>query len=51
MIAHAESHPQYGWHSNKGYGCRAHLDALRIHGPSPQHRRSFGPVAQAFLDF
>ncbi|MDB5707098.1 MAG: hypothetical protein JWN66_4214, partial [Sphingomonas bacterium] len=24
---------------------------LRIHGPSPLHRRSFGPVAQAFLDF
>jgi ribonuclease HII len=51
MIAHAESHPHYGWHSNKGYACRAHLDALRIHGPSPLHRRSFAPVAQAWLDF
>lgn len=51
MIAHAESHPQYGWHSNKGYGCRAHLDALRAHGPTPLHRRSFAPVAQAWLDF
>ncbi len=50
MIAHAEAHPHYGWHSNKGYGCRAHLEALRVHGPSPLHRRSFAPVAQAYLD-
>jgi ribonuclease HII len=50
MIAHAESHPQYGWHSNKGYGSRTHLEALRRHGPSPLHRRSFAPVAQAELD-
>jgi len=50
MIAHAEAHPLYGWHSNKGYACRAHLDALREHGPSPLHRRSFAPVAQAWLD-
>ena len=51
MIAHAESYPQYNWHSNKGYGCRVHLAALREHGPSPLHRRSFGPVAQTFFDF
>ncbi|MGH6617370.1 ribonuclease HII [Sphingomonas sp.] len=51
MIAHAESHPHYGWHSNKGYGSRTHLDALRQYGPSPLHRRSFAPVAQAWLDF
>lgn len=50
MIAHAESHPQYGWHSNKGYGSRTHLEALRRHGPSPLHRRSFAPVAQAELE-
>ena len=50
MIGHAESHPHYGWHSNKGYGCALHLRALREHGPSPLHRRSFAPVAQAELD-
>jgi ribonuclease HII len=49
MIAHAEAHPHYGWHSNKGYGCPQHLKALREHGPSPLHRRSFAPVAQASL--
>jgi len=47
MIAHAESHPEYDWHSNKGYACPAHLRALREHGPSPLHRRSFAPVARA----
>ncbi|MGK6318719.1 ribonuclease HII [Sphingomonas sp. DT-204] len=49
MIAHAAAHPQYDWHSNKGYACPAHLRALREHGPSPLHRRSFAPVAQAEL--
>ena len=47
MMAHAESHPQYDWHANKGYAAPAHLRALRDHGPSPLHRRSFAPVAQA----
>jgi ribonuclease HII len=51
MLAHAEAFPHYGWHTNKGYGSRTHLAALREHGPSPLHRRSFGPVAQAWLDF
>ncbi len=50
MIAHAESHPHYGWRSNKGYGCARHLAALREHGPTPLHRRSFAPVARAYLD-
>jgi ribonuclease HII len=49
MIAHAESYPQYDWHSNKGYGCPAHQRALRAFGPTPLHRRSFAPVAQAEL--
>ena len=51
MIAHAESHPHYGWHSNKGYAAPEHLRALREHGPSPLHRRSFAPVAQASFNF
>ncbi|HEX7655796.1 MAG TPA: hypothetical protein VF404_02265, partial [Sphingomonas sp.] len=41
--------PGYNWHSNKGYGCPKHLAALREIGPSPLHRRSFAPVAQAEL--
>ncbi|MGD9809842.1 MAG: ribonuclease HII [Sphingobium sp.] len=42
-------HPHYGWDRNKGYGTPDHLDALRRHGPSPLHRRSFAPVAQLSL--
>lgn len=49
MVAAADVYPAYNWHSNKGYGCRHHLAALREHGPSPLHRRSFAPVAQAEL--
>ncbi|MEI9850590.1 MAG: ribonuclease HII [Sphingomonas sp.] len=44
-------HPGYGWASNKGYAARVHQQALRTLGPTPHHRRSFAPVAQAELDF
>lgn len=40
-------HPQYGFDRNKGYASASHLDALRRHGPCPQHRRSFAPVREA----
>lgn len=38
------SYPGYGFASNMGYPTRAHLDGLRLLGPCPIHRRSFGPV-------
>ena len=41
--------PQYGFARHMGYPTAAHLQALRQHGPSPVHRRSFGPVAQTLL--
>ena len=37
-------YPAYGFARHKGYGTRAHLDALRTIGPCEQHRRSFAPV-------
>ena len=49
MREHALAHPQYGWDRNMGYGTAEHLAALREHGPSPLHRRSFAPVAQLVL--
>lgn len=49
MRGYAAAHPHYGWERNKGYGTPDHLAALREHGPSPLHRRSFAPVAQADL--
>lgn len=39
-------YPQYGLASHKGYATPAHRRALREHGPSVLHRRSFGPCAQ-----
>lgn len=40
-------YPAYGFDRHKGYACAAHLEALRTHGPCPQHRRSFAPVRDA----
>lgn len=37
-------HPQYGWERNAGYPTAEHREALRRHGITPHHRRSFGPV-------
>ena len=51
MMALAALYPQYGIARHKGYPTAEHLAALRIHGPSPIHRRSFAPVAQSALDF
>ncbi len=36
--------PHYGFDRHKGYPSPAHLAALSLHGPCPQHRRSFAPV-------
>jgi ribonuclease HII len=49
MCAAAQQHCQYGWEKNKGYGTPDHLAALRQHGPSPLHRKSFAPVSQLML--
>lgn len=45
----ALDHPHYGWERNAGYGTPEHLAALRQHGITPLHRRSFAPVAQLTL--
>lgn len=37
-------HPGYGIDVHKGYPTAAHLEALVRLGPSPLHRKSFGPV-------
>lgn len=34
-------HAAYGWVGNKGYAAPEHLEALRVHGPSAWHRRSW----------
>jgi ribonuclease HII len=44
MVDLAQQHPGYGWEANAGYPTQAHLEALRILGVTPWHRRSFKPV-------
>jgi ribonuclease HII len=41
LVDLAPAHPLYGFAINKGYGTPEHLAALRRHGPSPVHRRSW----------
>ncbi|MCD7726539.1 MAG: ribonuclease HII [Clostridiales bacterium] len=41
MVQYDEVYPEYGFASNKGYGARAHIDALKKYGPCPIHRRTF----------
>jgi len=50
MVRMAETYPGYGFEVHKGYPTAAHLAALKRLGPCPQHRRSFGPVAQMELN-
>ena len=42
-------YPGYGFAKHKGYPTKDHLAALAKLGPCPEHRRSFGPVAQSTL--
>jgi len=49
-----QKYPQYGFTRHKGYGTKAHLEALQKYGPAPCHRMSFRPVREAaspMLDF
>jgi ribonuclease HII len=43
--------PGYGLAQHKGYPCPAHKKALELLGPTPLHRKSYHPVAQAMLRF
>jgi ribonuclease HII len=47
MVELDRLYPEYGLARHKGYGSRAHMQALFEHGPSPIHRRSFRPVREA----
>lgn len=49
MVRLSTRHPEYGWERNAGYGTAAHLDALKRHGLTPHHRRTFAPVRAVLL--
>jgi len=50
MLELDRRYPDYGFAAHKGYGCAAHLDALKRLGPSPAHRQSFRPVRDVTID-
>lgn len=41
MIDIDKIYPEYGFASHKGYGSKAHIEALKKYGPSPVHRKTF----------
>lgn len=41
MLEMAKKYPEYGFQVHKGYGTKAHYEALRAHGHSPIHRMTF----------
>jgi len=50
MLRLDEAYPGYGFAKHKGYGTKAHLEALRELGPCPVHRRSYAPVKALLND-
>jgi ribonuclease HII len=44
IVQAAQIYPEYGFEKHKGYPTAQHLEAIRLHGITPIHRRSFGPV-------
>ena len=54
MKALHEEYPCYGWDRNAGYPTKEHREAIRLHGVSPYHRRTFnllGGDGQLSLEF
>jgi ribonuclease HII len=41
MLRLHEQYPQYHWDSNMGYPTKAHYEAIRQHGITPYHRKTF----------
>lgn len=46
MIELDAVYPHYGFKQHKGYQAAFHLDALRLHGPSPVHRRTWSTIRE-----
>ena len=42
----AKQYPYYGFEKNAGYGTKAHIEGVRLHGVTPQHRRSYRPIKE-----
>ena len=49
LLQFGQLYPMYGFSRNCGYGTAEHLQALRVHGPCPLHRRSFLPMGSTTM--
>lgn len=49
----ATEYPQYDWHNNKGYPTKKHRAAIKEHGITPFHRKSYNLLGdgQLSIDF
>ena len=50
MDSLAKEYPQYDWTSNKGYPTKKHREALRLHGITPYHRKSYNLLGNGQLE-
>lgn len=46
MLELDATHPEYGFACHKGYGTKAHLEAIRVYGPLSCHRKTFRPISE-----
>ena len=51
MLSLAEEYPQYDWKSNMGYPTKKHRQAIREHGITPYHRKSYNLLGDGQLSF
>ncbi len=51
MDALALEYPQYDWLSNKGYPTKKHREAIKLHGITPYHRKSYNLLGDGQLSF
>lgn len=49
MLEMHKAYPMYGFDRHMGYPTAIHMAALKAHGPCPEHRRSYAPVARLCL--
>ncbi|MBU1147076.1 MAG: ribonuclease HII [Candidatus Omnitrophica bacterium] len=48
MSSYHKRFPEYGFSRHKGYGTKAHIEAIKTHGPCQIHRKSFAPIKNDF---
>ncbi len=51
MCELSQEYPEYGWEKNSGYGTKHHIEALKRHGVTQHHRRSYRPIRELLEHF